>query len=163
MDDLSPLFLAAAQHAADYRASLGERPVVPRAGPEALREALGGALPQGPAKPADVLEQLVTAAEPGLMSSAGPRFFGFVIGGALPAATAADMVAAGWDQCAFNAVLAPAAAAAEEVAGGWLKELLGNPRVRLGRLRHWCAGGEHRGPGRRAPPRPGRRGLGRGA
>ncbi|HEX2705333.1 MAG TPA: hypothetical protein VHM65_06210, partial [Candidatus Lustribacter sp.] len=61
------------------------------------------------------------------MSTAGPRFFGFVIGGSLPAATAADMVAAGWDQCAFNAVLSPAAAVAEEVAGGWLKDLLGIP------------------------------------
>ena len=60
------------------------------------------------------------------MASAGPRFFGFVIGGALPAATA-DMVAAGWNQCAFNAALSPAAAAAEEVAGGWLKDLLGIP------------------------------------
>ena len=129
MDDLSPLFLAAAQHAADYRAGLGERPVGPRASRDALLAALGGALPRDPAKPADVLEQLVTAVEPGLMSSAGPRFFGFVIGGALPAATAADMVAAGWDQCAFNAVLSPAAAAAEEVAGGWLKGLLGIPEA----------------------------------
>jgi len=50
-----------------------------------------------------------------------------VIGGALPAATAADMLAAGWDQCAFNPVLAPAATAAEESAGAWLKELLGIP------------------------------------
>ena len=61
------------------------------------------------------------------MGSAGPRFFGFVVGGALPAATAADILATGWDQCAFNAVLSPAAAVAEQVAGTWLKELLGIP------------------------------------
>ncbi len=127
VDDLSLLFQRAAQHAADYRAGLDERPVVPSADAGSLRTAFGGPLPAGPTEPAQVLEQLVTAAEPGLMSSAGPRFFGFVIGGALPAATAADIVAAGWDQCAFNAVLSPAAAAAEEAAGDWLKDLLGVP------------------------------------
>ncbi len=78
--------------------------------------------------PADqVVKNLVEAAEPGLVATAGPRFFGFVIGGSLPAATAADMLAAGWDQVAFNAASSPAAAVAEEVAGGWLKELLGIP------------------------------------
>ncbi|HEX2704364.1 MAG TPA: aminotransferase class V-fold PLP-dependent enzyme [Candidatus Lustribacter sp.] len=127
MDDLSSLFHRAAQHAADYRASLAERSVVPLADVGTLRKALGGPLPQRRSAPGDVLEQLVESAEPGLMSSAGPRFFGFVIGGSLPAATAADMVAVGWDQCAFNAVLSPAAAVAEEVAGGWLKDLLGIP------------------------------------
>lgn len=70
---------------------------------------------------------LVAAAEPGLVASAGPRYFGFVTGGSLPAATAADMLAMGWDQLAFNAVTSPAAAVAEEVAGGWLKDLLGIP------------------------------------
>ena len=127
MDDSSTLFHRAAQHAADFRASLAQRSVVPPGDVGALTKALGGPLPQAPSPPEEVLEQLVEAAEPGLMASAGPRFFGFVIGGALPAATAADMVAAGWDQCAFNAALSPAAAAAEEVAGGWLKDLLGIP------------------------------------
>jgi glutamate/tyrosine decarboxylase-like PLP-dependent enzyme len=61
------------------------------------------------------------------VATAGPRFFGFVIGGSLPAATAADVLAVGWDQCAFNAVLSPAAAVVEEIAGGWLKQLLGLP------------------------------------
>jgi glutamate/tyrosine decarboxylase-like PLP-dependent enzyme len=74
-----------------------------------------------------VICDLVAAAEPGLVATAGPRFFGFVIGGSLPSATAAEVLAAGWDQCAFNAVLSPAAAVVEEVAGGWLKELLGLP------------------------------------
>ena len=127
MDDLDVLLQAAARHAADYRAGLADRPVAPTADVAAVRKALGGDLPAQGAAAADVLEQLVAAAEPGLMSSAGPRFFGFVIGGSLPSATAADMLAAGWDQCAFNAVLSPAAAAAEEVAGGWVKDLLGIP------------------------------------
>ena len=127
MDDLNPLFQQVARHAAGYRAGLAERPVVPEADVSTLRGVLGGPLQQSPSDPADVLEQIVKAAEPGLMSSAGPRFFGFVIGGSLPGATAADMLATGWDQCAFNAVLSPAATVAEEVAGGWLKDLLGIP------------------------------------
>jgi glutamate/tyrosine decarboxylase-like PLP-dependent enzyme len=127
MDDLDVLLRTAARHAADYRAGLAGRPVAPTADVAAVRKALGGELPAHGTAPADVLERLVAAAEPGLMSSAGPRFFGFVIGGSLPSATAADILAVGWDQCAFNAVLSPAAAAAEEVAGGWLKDLLGIP------------------------------------
>jgi glutamate/tyrosine decarboxylase-like PLP-dependent enzyme len=127
VDDLDTLLHLAAQHAADFRAGLAARPVVPAHDVRAVRDALGGPLPDEPTDPKAVLEQLVAAAEPGLMASAGPRFFGFVIGGALPAASAADIVATGWDQCAFNAVLSPAAAAAEEVAGGWLKDLLGIP------------------------------------
>jgi glutamate/tyrosine decarboxylase-like PLP-dependent enzyme len=127
MDDLNALLQRAAQHAADYRAGLAEHRVPPSADVAAVSKALGGPLPEQPCEPAAVLEQLVAGAEPGLMASAGPRFFGFVIGGSLPAATAADMLATGWDQCAFNAVLSPAAAAAEEVAGGWLKDLFGIP------------------------------------
>ena len=161
MDDLSLLLRTAAEHAAYYRAGLPERSVPPQADLRQVVEALGGPLPDRPSDPAVVLEQLVAAAEPGLMSSAGPRFFGFVIGGSLPAATAAEIVAAGWDQCAFNAVLSPAAAAAEEVAGDWLKELLGIPPGSIGRLRHRCPGGEHGRAGRGAAPRPGGSRVGR--
>ena len=126
-DHLAPLFDLAAASAARFRAGLAKRPVGPPADLAALRAAFGG--PLGAAgMPADqVVKHLVAAAEPGLVATAGPRFFGFVIGGSLPAATAADMLAAGWDQVAFNAASSPAAAVAEEVAGGWLKELLGIP------------------------------------
>ena len=127
MDDLSDLFQRAAGAAAEFRSSLATRPVAPPVDRAGLAAAFGGPLPAEPTAPDDVLEQLVRAAGPGLMASAGPRFFGFVVGGALPAATAADMLAAGWDQNAFNAVLSPAAAAAEEAAGDWLKDLLGIP------------------------------------
>lgn len=127
MADLDALFTRAAQVAADYRASVAGHAVRPQATLAQLRPRFGGPLPAGPTPPADVLEQLVAAADGGLMATAGPRFFGFVIGGALPAASAADMVTTGWDQCAYSTALSPAAAAAEEAAGGWLKELFGIP------------------------------------
>lgn len=127
MDELSVLLQRAAGAAAGYRATLPDRPVAAAAGLDALRRAFGGPLPPGPTPSQVVLDELVAAAEPGLVATAGPRYFGFVIGGSLDVATAADVVTSGWDQCAFNAVLSPAAAVAEEVAGGWLKDLLGIP------------------------------------
>lgn len=127
MDELSELLQRAASAAAAYRGTLSSRPVRAAADLDALRSAFGGPLPAGPTPAQVVLDDLVRAAEPGLVATAGPRYYGFVIGGSLPAATAADVVATGWDQCAFNGVLSPAAVVAEEVAGGWLKELLGIP------------------------------------
>jgi len=121
------LFTRAAAAAADYRGSLPERPVAPPPDLAALRRSLGGPLRDGATPPGRVLDDLIAAAEPSLVATAGPRFFGYVVGGALPAATAADMLAAGWDQFGFNALAGPAAAVTEEVAGGWLKELLGIP------------------------------------
>ncbi len=126
-DALPALLSRAADAAARYRGSLPDRAVASNTGIEQLRAAFGGPLGDGPTPPEDVVQQLIEAAEPGLVATAGPRFFGFVIGGSLPAATAADMLAVGWDQVGFNAVLSPAASVVEEVAGGWLKELLGIP------------------------------------
>jgi glutamate/tyrosine decarboxylase-like PLP-dependent enzyme len=125
--DDAPLFTHAARLAAEFRASLPERPVAARAGREQVRALVGGPLADAGTAPADVLDELAAGADAGLIATAGPRYFGFVIGGALPAATAADMLAAGWDQCAYNSVLSPAAAAIEDVAGGWLKDLLRLP------------------------------------
>ncbi|GAB3161702.1 pyridoxal-dependent decarboxylase [Amycolatopsis stemonae] len=126
MDELRDLLARAAELAAGHRESLPARPVAGDVDPAALRAAFGH-LPKDPTPPSAVLEELARAAGPGLVATAGPRFFGFVVGGALPAAKAADVLATGWDQNAFNAVLSPAAAAAEDVAGTWLKELLGIP------------------------------------
>src|SRR5689334_250079 len=119
---MDELLRRAAELAATYRGTLSDRPVAATGAP-----GFGGPLPDGPTDPLKVLEELATAAEPGLVATAGPRFFGFVVGGSLPAAVAADVLTSGWDQNAFSPALSPAAAAAEEVAGGWLKELLGLP------------------------------------
>ncbi len=127
MTDLDDLLHQAATEAARFRAAVDSRPVARPVDPDVARAGFGGPLPEGRTPPDVVLRELVKAAEPGLVASAGPRFFGFVIGGSLPAALAADVLAAGWDQCAFNGTLAPAALAAEHVAGDWVKELLGIP------------------------------------
>jgi glutamate/tyrosine decarboxylase-like PLP-dependent enzyme len=117
----------AAELAAAYLESLPTRRVGGPVELGALRAALGGPLPDGPTDPVAVMDWLATAAGPGLVASAGPRYFGFVVGGSLPAALGADWLASAWDQNAGLYVLSPAAAVAEEVAGAWLVELLGLP------------------------------------
>ena len=127
MSDLADELRRTAERVADYRRTVGERPVAPPVDTEALRATLGGPLPQEGTAPEVVIDQLVSAVEPALVASAGPRYFGFVVGGALDAATCADILTTGWDQLAFNATSSPAAAAVEEVAGEWLKDVLGLP------------------------------------
>ncbi|MGX1494661.1 pyridoxal phosphate-dependent decarboxylase family protein [Streptomyces tendae] len=127
MDELTQILRHAAEKAAAYRRALAERPVARPVDHAALRAAFSAPLDRPGADPRTVIDELVTVADPGLVATAGPRFFGFVVGGALPAATAADILTAGWDQNAFNAVLSPAAVAAEEAAGARLKELLRIP------------------------------------
>ncbi len=112
---------------ADYRESLPDQDVAPSLGRAAVREALSRELPEAPSPVDAVVDELVAGAKPGLMASAGPRYFGFVIGGSPDAALAADLLTVGWDQCAYNEALSPAALAFEDVAGMWLKELLGLP------------------------------------
>jgi len=127
MSDLRSLLARTAAHVADYREAAEHAPVFPRADPAALREAIGGPLPAGPTPAESVLDQLRAAVEPAMVATTGPRYFGFVIGGALDAATAADMLTIGWDQPAYNHLSSPASAIAEEVAGAWLVDLLGLP------------------------------------
>ncbi|MFC4944346.1 pyridoxal phosphate-dependent decarboxylase family protein [Pseudonocardia sp. GCM10023141] len=124
MDDL---LARAAGVAAAYRAGLAAQPVRAALTDDAVRAAFDGPLPRTPTPAAEVVEELIAAAAGGLVATAGPRYFGFVVGGALASSTAAEVLAAGWDQNAMNAVLSPAGAAAEAVAGRWITELLGLP------------------------------------
>lgn len=117
----------AAALAADHLERLDERPVASSGGVDELRRALGGPLPDGPADPLRTVEALVSAAAGGLVASNGPRYFGFVTGGSLPAALAADWLTSAWDQNVALGVMSPAAAVAEEVVGAWLADLLGLP------------------------------------
>jgi glutamate/tyrosine decarboxylase-like PLP-dependent enzyme len=116
-----------AELAAAYLEGLPERLVRPEAAVGDLRAALALPLQDTPMSPDVVLDQLVTAAEPGVVGTASPRYFGFVIGGALPAALAADWMASTWDQNAGLYVCGPSASVVEEAAGTWLKDLLGLP------------------------------------
>src|ERR687892_404879 len=122
-----PALAVAVEQAAAYLAGLQDRPVAERAGVDELRKALAVALPDEPVDAAEVVRYLAEGAEPGLVATGSPRYFGFVIGGALPAALAADWLAATWDQNAGLYVGGPAAAVVEEVAGGWVLDLLGLP------------------------------------
>ena len=121
------LFRQVAEHAADFVETLETRPIRADAGVEALTAALGGPLPEEGEAPDEVVAALVEAAEPGLVGVPSGRYFGFVIGGGVPAAVAADMLATVWDQNAGLYVIGPAAAVVEEVCRVWLAELLGLP------------------------------------
>ena len=115
-------------HATRYLDSLPHRPVGATLDAAELRRRLGGPLPQDAMDAVDVIDDLVRDVDGGLHSSTGGRFFGWVIGGVLPAALAADWLTATWDPNAASAAAAPAEAVVEEICGTWLTELLGLPR-----------------------------------
>jgi glutamate/tyrosine decarboxylase-like PLP-dependent enzyme len=127
MDEAGRVLARAEALAQTYLAGLHERPVWPRATFEEMLAAFVGPLPDMGADPLEVVEELARTADPGLAATAGPRFFGFVIGGAMPAALGADLLTSTWDQNAGINALTPAAAAVEVVAGRWVVEALGLP------------------------------------
>jgi glutamate/tyrosine decarboxylase-like PLP-dependent enzyme len=123
-----PSALAAAHdHALAYLEALDRAPVAGRTGLATLRQRLGKPLTDEPLPPEQVVRELVRDVEGGLVGTAGGRFFGWVIGGSLPAALAADWLTSAWDQNACLYAASPAAAVVEEVAGAWLKDLLRLP------------------------------------
>jgi len=121
-----PLARAAA-HVRAWLAELPTRQVTATATAGEVRAALGDRLPDHPADPAEVVDRLATAAAPGLVATPSGRFYGFVIGGTLPAALAADWLVSAWDQNFGLRATSPANVAIEEIAAGWLLELLDLP------------------------------------
>lgn len=126
MNDLRQSLHRVADLIADYREGLPTSRVTPDKDRKQLRESLASGLPER-GEPADVVLERLSEAQPGLMATDGPRYFGFVVGGTLDAALLADLMTSGWDQNAFNEALSPAALAFEDIAGNWLKELLSIP------------------------------------
>lgn len=118
----------ACEHALAWRALLADRSVFPEAAPEEIRAALGAVdLPEEGDDAVTTLDALARAAELGATASAGPRYFGYVIGSSLPVAAAADWLVTAWDQNAALYSCGPAVCLVEETCAAWLVDLLGLP------------------------------------
>lgn len=116
-----------AEIAGDFLESLDERPVFPQASLDEVAASLGGPLPELSSDPLEVIELMAREIERGVVATAGPRYFGYVIGGAVPASVAADWLTTIWDQCAGLGALGPSASVVEVIVGDWLKDLLRLP------------------------------------
>jgi glutamate/tyrosine decarboxylase-like PLP-dependent enzyme len=127
VNDERELLRRTAEIAGDFLESLEERPVFPRDSMEDIADALGGPLPDSPTDPLEVVELMAREIERGVVATAGPRYFGYVIGGALPATVAADWLTTIWDQCAGLGALGPSASVVEVIVGDWLKDIFGLP------------------------------------
>jgi len=127
VDPIDDVLRLTADYAAQFHRTLDERPVGARASFDELRAALGGPLPVAGADDEQVVAELITGGEPGVVGTQTGRYFGFVIGSALPASVAADWLATAWDQNGFSVALSPVAAALEQVAADWLVAMLGLP------------------------------------
>jgi glutamate/tyrosine decarboxylase-like PLP-dependent enzyme len=127
MDAREQAMRRASELALDFLNGLEERHVGAQTDAASLAAMLGGPLPDEGTDPVAVVEEMARVLDPGLVASAGPRYFGFVVGGALPASAAADWLTGAWSQNAVLHALSPAAAAAELVAGAWMLDLLGLP------------------------------------
>ena len=127
MTDPRPLLEDAAARGIRYLQTLDARQVAPDPIAVAALDAFDEALPEAPGDPHAVLEMLDRLGSPATMAMAGPRFFGFVIGGALPVTVAANWLATAWDQNAGLYASTPSTAHLEMVALRWLVELFGLP------------------------------------
>ncbi len=124
---MSALLHDAAARAIRYLDDIGTRSVAPVPEDVARLAAFDEELPEGPADPAEVLALLDEIGSPATLGTAGPRFFGFVIGGSLPVTVAANWLATGWDQNAGLFAATPVSAVLEETALRWLVETLSLP------------------------------------
>ena len=127
MNDMRELLNETYERAARFLESLPERRVAALRDAGELLPVLGGALPRKGLPASEILVRLDEIGGQGVVASAGPRYFGFVTGGALPATVAASWLAAAWDQNAFSEVSSPVGAALEQVAMRWVLEALKLP------------------------------------
>jgi glutamate/tyrosine decarboxylase-like PLP-dependent enzyme len=126
-DDYSSALEQARHHAEQWLASVPTRDVGPQLTADQLAAQFDQPLQDAGADPAEVVDELARRVEPGLMAMPSGRFFGWVIGGTLPAALGADWLVSAWDQNAGMRAATPGVAAAEQQAGAWLLDLLGLP------------------------------------
>jgi glutamate/tyrosine decarboxylase-like PLP-dependent enzyme len=124
---MKDLLTETADRAARYLAQIDNRRVAPLPDAVARLGALGGSLPELPSDPAEVLALLDDVGSPATVATAGGRYFGFVIGGTLPAALAANWLAGAWDQNGAMSVMSPVAAKVEEIVLAWMVDVLGLP------------------------------------
>jgi glutamate/tyrosine decarboxylase-like PLP-dependent enzyme len=124
-----PLLSRVREIAAEFLTPIDDRRVNARARFSELVAALGGPVPDTPEDPLSVIERIARDLDPGLMATPGPRYFGFVTGGSVPAAVGAEWLASAWDQNAGLHILSPAMSAVEEVAAGWVLDLLELPKT----------------------------------
>ena len=122
------LFERTLRHATEYLDSLPERNVGAQLSRADLHAALGIGLPEQGHDPLSVIDDLASAGQRGTVSTAGPRYFGFVIGGSLPAAIAADWLTTTWDQNSGIFAASPISSVIEEITCVWLLDLLGLPK-----------------------------------
>jgi len=126
-DDMRDLLTRTCHRALRFLESLPERDVGASRNADELARALGGALPRAGLPAEEILARLDEVGSRGVVASPGPRYYGFVTGGALPATLAASWLAAAWDQNAFSEVSSPLSAAIERVAMRWVLEVLDLP------------------------------------
>lgn len=126
--DEHDLIIDADNRAFEYAQSVHERPVSPTAKQVNALDGFDENMPQAPSCPKAMLGMLDTLGSPATSVSTGPHYLGFVIGGVLPAAAAADRMVSVWDQCASSHTNSPIAAKLEAIAGQWMLDILDLPR-----------------------------------
>jgi len=126
--DRGPLLARTLDHARAYFEALPTRPVRATLTSQDVRSALGGPLPERGHAPETIVDDLARTGLTATVATQGPRYFGFVVGGSLPVATAADWLVSTWDQNAAVHVLSPMAAVVEDIAAEWLRDLAGLPQ-----------------------------------